>query len=87
MCSRRRLETKPNPEAANLPRNTTENDRDDRVYDRAEVRTEISRPRRYPDAQGTLTTYCHGFFKANGRVFASYDVYELRLELISACVS
>ena len=54
MCSRRRLETKPNPEAANLPaRNTTENDR---VYERAEVRT-AKAVRRYPDAQGTLTTY------------------------------
>ena len=41
MCSRRRLETKPNPEAANLPRNTTENDR---VYERAEVRTESRTP-------------------------------------------
>ena len=86
MCSRRRLETKPNPEAANLPRNTT---RRTTAYTSAR-KSEPKAVRRYPDAQGTLTTYCHGFFKcakANGRVFASYDVYELRLELISACVS
>ena len=75
------------PTAANLPRNTRPRTT---AYTSARNKSEPKAVRRYPDAQGTLTTYCHGFFKcakANGRVFASYDVYELRLELISACVS
>ena len=53
MCSRRRLETKPNPEAANLPRNTTENDRDDRAEVRTESRTPV--PRRAGDLNHLLS--------------------------------
>ena len=85
-----RLNRTPRPRTCRVQPNTTENRvRDDRAYTSAR-KSEPKAVRRYPDAQGTLTTYCHGFFKcakANGRVFASYDVYELRLELISACVS
>ena len=63
MCSRRRLETKPNPEAANLPRNTTENDR---VYERAEVRTESRTPvpRRAGDLNHLLTATVTAFLNA-----------------------